>query len=71
MKKVNKKQLITLWVMAVSISLIIFTVPLQKTVSKGGIRDSSFSIVFNWTAIRFCIPILLIGSLLVYTFKER
>lgn len=74
----NKKQLIVAWVMGVIISVIIAIIPkisyYQNSYVVYFIREGNVSLapLTNWsTVLGYSLIILIIGSLLIYTFGDK
>ena len=59
--KMNKKQLIILWIIGISLSIVFMSIEIQS-----GLGETDWSFL-----IRGGIPILIIGSLLIYTFRKK
>ena len=67
----NKKQLITLWGVGLVISIVFLVTPIKEvmSVSARGYMKNIPLYVVDVTRVSF--PVLIIGGLLFYTFKEK
>ncbi len=69
----NKKQLITVWSITVAICLLVLSPPryqVRYDIQRGVRRSYGGGI--NWESVfRYTIPILLVGTLLIYTYRDK
>jgi len=75
----NKRQLIVAWVVGALISLVFIFSPMayyirgERTTYKMAKANSVVSVkAINWDRLaQYCIPIIFIGSLLLYTLRDK
>jgi hypothetical protein len=72
----NKKQFFTAWIMGAAISLILFFTPKITTWQNGLLilrQDKAFlAPLVNWSLVgSYSLIILIIGGLLIYSFRDK
>lgn len=71
-KNINKKQLAVLWIMAALLSYIFLAAPTYPHVLRAGSQILGNYKTVNWSILACTVlPVLILGSALFYTLKDK